>query len=138
MNMKTSKIIYLGELRTKMIHNKSSSTVITDAPTDNRGKGAAFSPTDLVASALGSCMLTIMGIKARDQNINIEGSYVEVQKSMKSAPRAISKIELYFYMQCTKKLSQGEKRQLEAVALACPVAKSIHPEVIQSTSFFWK
>ncbi len=136
--MKTSKVIYLGELRTIMTHNKSSTELITDAPTDNRGRGESFSPTDLVATALGSCMLTIMGIKAEDQNINIEGSYVEVQKTMKSNPRAIAKIELNFCMQCAKKLSSSEKKQLEAVALACPVAKSIHPDIIQSATFFWK
>ena len=88
----TSKVIYKGALRTEATHIRSGNTIITDAPTDNKGKGEAFSPTDLVATALASCMLTIMGIKANESNINIEGASAEVKKIMATGPRRIAQV----------------------------------------------
>ena len=87
----TSKVIYQGGLRTQATHLRSGNTIITDAPVDNKGKGEAFSPTDLVATALASCMLTIMGIKADDMNVNIEGTTAEVEKIMGAEPRKIGR-----------------------------------------------
>ncbi len=136
--MKTSNVIYLGQLRAKMTHNKSSSTVITDAPTDNQGKGEAFSPTDIVATALASCMLTIMGIKAQDKKWNIEGSSVQINKIMASNPRRIQKIELDIHMMCATNLLKKEKHLLETAARNCPVAKSLHPDIIQQVTFYWE
>ena len=90
----TSKITYLGDLRTSSEHINSGSKIITDAPLDNHGKGEAFSPTDLVANALGCCIITIMAIKAKDMNVNLVGSTAEVTKTMQAEPRRIAKILL--------------------------------------------
>ncbi len=134
--MATAKIQYQGNLRTEATHLKSSSTLITDAPTDNNGKGEAFSPTDLVATALSSCMITIMGIKARDKGIDITGIKSEMTKVMASSPRRISEIIVTLRMPPVD-ISDSDKKLLEAVAKACPVAQSIHPDIKQTISFFW-
>jgi len=134
--MATAKIQYQGNLRTEATHLKSSSTLITDAPTDNNGKGEAFSPTDLVATALSSCMITIMGIKARDKGINITGIKSEMTKVMGSNPRRISEIIVTLRMPSVD-ISDRDKKLLETVAKACPVAQSIHPDIKQTISFFW-
>lgn len=134
--MATAKIQYQGNLRTEAIHLKSSSVLITDAPTDNNGKGEAFSPTDLVATALSSCMITIMGIKARDKGIDITGIKSEMTKVMASNPRRISEIIVALHMPKVD-ISDRDKSLLESVAKACPVAQSIHPEIKQTISFFW-
>ncbi len=134
--MKTSKVTYLGELRTEMIHNKSSTVIISDAPTDNQGKGEAFSPTDLVATVLGSCMLTIMGIKARDKKWDISNSYMDITKIMASNPRRIEAIKIEMYMNHPD-LNSKEIKILEAAAKACPVAQSIHPDILQEVTFIW-
>src|SRR5688500_16527646 len=94
----TSKVTYLGDLRTSSVHLQSGSELISDAPADNNGKGEAFSPTDTVANALASCMMTVMGIKARDLNIDLTGSTASVTKHMQAEPRKISKIEVVFDM----------------------------------------
>src|SRR5688572_6221382 len=94
----TSKVTYLGELRTSSIHIESGTEILSDAPKDNQGKGEAFSPTDTVANALGSCMLSIMGIKARDMGIKLEGSTAEVTKTMAADPRRIAAIKVVFHM----------------------------------------
>src|SRR5580765_6730244 len=96
--MATSRITYLGDLRTENVHEKSGVKIITDAPPDNQGKGEAFSPTDLLAASLGSCMLTIMGIKARTNGWNIEGAKIKVTKVMASDPRRVSEIHIEFDM----------------------------------------
>ncbi len=134
--MATAKIQYQGNLRTEATHLKSSSTLITDAPTDNNGKGEAFSPTDLVATALSSCMITIMGIKARDKGIDITGIKSEMTKVMGSNPRRISEIIVTLRMPSVD-ISDRDKKLLETVAKACPVAQSIHPDIKQTISFFW-
>lgn len=134
--MATAKIQYQGNLRTEAIHLKSSSVLITDAPTDNNGKGEAFSPTDLVATALSSCMITIMGIKARDKGIDITGIKSEMTKVMASNPRRIAEVIVTLHMPKVD-ISDRDKALLESVAKACPVAQSIHPDIKQTISFFW-
>jgi len=132
----TSKAVYLGELRVEATHLKSGETMITDAPTDNNGKGAAFSPTDTVATGLATCMLTIMGIRAGKKNINIQGATAEITKTMASNPRRISKIEITITM---PKIGIEENFQelLEMAAQSCPVAQSLHPDIEQVVDFVW-
>jgi len=127
--MPTSSVVYQGNLRTECTHIKSNSSIITDAPTDNNGKGEAFSPTDLVATALGSCMLTIMGISARNHDINIEGAEVSITKTMSSNPRRISKLEATMTFPDGMSYSDKEKKILTAAANGCPVHQSIHPDI---------
>jgi uncharacterized OsmC-like protein len=128
------KSSYLGELRTEDIHIKSSNRIITDAPTDNHGKGEAFSPTDLVCAALSSCMMTIMGIRARKHGIELEGLQADVTKVMSSNPRQISKISIQFRLESTN-ATTDQIRMLKEAALSCPVALSINPSIEQDVSF---
>ena len=125
---------YVGELRTESTHLKSSNVIITDAPTDNNGKGDAFSPTDLVASALCSCMTTVMGICAEKNNFELPVSTAYVTKIMESYPRRISKIiiEINFNK---NNLSDQQKEKLVAVAKGCPVAQSLSSDLIQEVNF---
>jgi uncharacterized OsmC-like protein len=132
--MKTSKIIYQGNLRTEAIHLKSSKTVITDAPVDNNGKGDAFSPTDLLATSLGCCMVTIMGIIAERNEIKIEGTEIEITKIMESNPRRVSEIIVEFKMPANN-YSDKEKLLLENAARTCPVAESLKAELKQTVIF---
>nr|WP_319271100.1 OsmC family protein [uncultured Draconibacterium sp.] len=134
--MTTIKTIYLGELRTENEHLQSGNIVITDAPTDNRGKGEYFSPTDLLATALGSCIMTIMGIKARDNGIDIEGTQVDVTKIMASDPRRVSEVVVEFTFPA-KNYTDEEKRLVESVAGVSPVPLSLHPDLIQTIKFNW-
>ena len=131
----TSKVTYLGGLRTEAQHLASQEIIITDAPKDNQGKGEAFSPTDLVATALASCMITIMGIKARDLGINLTGTQAEITKIMGTEPRRISALQI----QLTFNSSFDSKTQtlLERAALTCPVAHSLHPDIRQEVLFIW-
>lgn len=131
----TSKVTYTGGLRTKSVHLQSGTEIITDAPTDNNGKGEAFSPTDMVANSLATCMFTIMGIKANQMDINFDGSTASVTKIMQSEPRMISKIIVAFDM----KLRADEKTKtiLERAALNCPVYLSLHPDIQKEVSFNW-
>ena len=131
----TSKVIYKGYLRTEATHIQSGSTIITDAPSDNKGKGEAFSPTDLVATALASCMLTIMGIKADEIDINIEGASAKVKKIMAAGPRRIAQviIDVNIPIQADDKT----KNILEKVALTCPVEKSLTDSMIRDVKFIW-
>lgn len=131
----TSKVNYLGDLRTSAIHIASDENIITDAPIDNQGKGEAFSPTDTVATALASCLLTIMGIKARDLNIDITKTSADVTKVMASNPRRISEIEIT--VNFTKSYDQRIKKILEKAALTCPVSNSLHPDLKQNILFNW-
>ena len=132
----TSKVTYQGNLRTAAVHLKSAVEIITDAPTDNNGKGAAFSPTDLVATALASCLITIMGIKANTMEVDITGAAAEVIKVMDANPRRISEIKIEVTMP-QKNYSDKDKKILEAAARACPVAQSLHPNTIQTINFNW-
>jgi putative redox protein len=132
--MKTSKITYTGNLRTEAIHLQSGSTIITDAPTDNNGKGEAFSPTDLLSTSLGCCMLTIMGIVAERHNIKIEGTTVEITKKMEANPRRVGEIIVEFTMP-KNSYSDKDKELLEHTARTCPVAKSLSQELKQTVIF---
>jgi putative redox protein len=131
----TSKITYLGELRTSSIHLQSGSEILSDAPLDNNGRGEAFSPTDTVANALGSCMLTVMGIKAREMNVDMAGTTAEVTKTMQAQPRKIAKIDVVFHM----KTDADEKTRtiLERTAFTCPVHLSLHPDIEKNIVFNW-
>lgn len=132
----TSKVIYEGKLRTKMTHLYSGTEVLTDAPLDNQGLAQAFSPTDLVATALASCMISIMGIKARDMNVNIDGTEADVTKVMASDPRRISQVKVVIRFP-KGNYSDKEKTILENAARTCPVAKSLHTDIIQDVTFEW-
>lgn len=133
----TSTVIYEGELRTVALHMSSGTRIETDAPTDNQGKGERFSPSDLVATALGSCMLTIMGMKARDLNIDLKGTRIEIQKQMKADPRRISGISLTFHLPEQLQLSEKNKLILQRAADTCPVFYSIHPDIDVQVNFNW-
>lgn len=128
------EIVYEGSLRTSARHGPSGASLSTDAPKDNEGRGEAFSPTDLVAAALGSCMLTIMGIAARRKGLALEGARVVVEKHMAADPvRRIGTLEVGFEMPCG--LSAEDRQALERAALACPVHRSLHPDVRIPVSF---
>ncbi len=132
----TSKVIYQGALRTSAQHLKSSNTIFTDAPTDNNGKGEAFSPTDLVATALASCLMTIMGIKASQLDVNIDGASANIEKIMASDPRRIAKVVINIHMPDVS-YSKKTKKILEGAARTCPVAYSLHPDIEQELIFHW-
>lgn len=134
--MATSSVTYKGELRTVAVHLKSGNKIITDAPTDNNGKGEAFSPTDTVATALASCMLTIMGIKAAAKNITIEGAKAEVTKTMGVNPRRITKIDVIVTLPFA--FDDVTKKILEKAALTCPVYHSLHTDIEKNIIFNWK
>lgn len=134
--MTTIKTVYLGELRTENEHIQSGNKVITDAPIDNQGKGEYFSPTDLLATALGSCIMTIMGIKARDNEIDIEGTQVEVTKIMASDPRRVAEVIVEFTFP-DRSYSLEEKNIIESVAGISPVPLSLHPDLKQTIRFNW-
>ena len=131
----TSKVVYLGDLRTECTHQKSGDAFITDAPTDNNGKGLAFSPTDTVATGLASCMMTVMGIKARDMDVDMSGASAEVTKTMASNPRRISKIEVI--MDLPFKADDKTKKILENTGRTCPVLQSLHPDIEKEITFKW-
>ena len=133
----TSEIIYKGALRTEAKHLQSNTVIETDAPTDNQGKGERFSPSDLLATSLGSCMLTIMGIKARDMNVDLSQTKLSVQKFMLSDPRRVGKVRIEFELPSLQ-LNNKQKQILENAARTCPVAKSIHPDIEMETVFNWQ
>jgi uncharacterized OsmC-like protein len=132
----TSKVTYLGDLRTSSIHLQSGTEIVSDAPVDNQGKGEAFSPTDTVANALASCMMTVMGIKSRDMDVDLKGSTAEVTKVMNGEPRRIRAIEIAFDMVGTT--DQKNKTILERTAMTCPVFLSLNAEIEKRITFRWK
>ncbi len=131
----TSRVTYTGELRTRCVHLRSGDEFITDAPVDNNGLGQAFSPTDTVATGLASCMLTMMGIKARDMEVDLKKSYAEVTKHMAADPRRISQIDIELYMPAT--ITEKHKKILEHTARTCPVIFSLHPDIKKEIVFHW-
>lgn len=133
----TSQIIYKGTLRTEAKHLQSGTTIETDAPTDNQGKGERFSPTDLLATCLGSCMLTIMGIKARDMNVDLTNTKIDITKMMKAEPRRVGGIQVNFHFPQNLQLDDKQKTILERAALTCPVAQSINPNIELDIQFNW-
>ena len=134
----TSQIIYKGELRTNATHIQSGTVIETDAPTDNQGKGERFSPTDLVAVALGTCMITTMGIKARTMDIVLDGTRLEVTKIMVSDPRRIGKIIVHLFFPENLTIDDKQKDLLERTARTCPVERTLHPDVELDMQFFWE
>ncbi|MFT4032848.1 MAG: OsmC family protein [Siphonobacter sp.] len=136
--MATAHTIYLGELRTQATHLQSGNQIITDAPVDNQGKGEAFSPTDLVATALGSCMLTIMGIVAEREGIELKGTELDVTKGMAANPRRINRVEVNLTVKTPVALTEEQQKKLENAAHTCPVAKSLHPDIEQAVTFNWQ
>tara|TARA_R110002012_G_scaffold66084_3_gene172968 strand:- start:49 stop:453 length:405 start_codon:yes stop_codon:yes gene_type:complete len=132
----TSKVTYLGGLRTTCEHLKSGNSFITDAPTDNNGKGEAFSPTDTVATALASCMLTVMGIKAESlEGVNLEGSVALINKIMSANPRRITRIEIQLDLKGVA--ADKDRKILENTANTCPVHNSLHPDIEKEIHFNW-
>jgi putative redox protein len=126
----TSTIVYNGQLRTTCTHLRSGNNFETDAPVDNNGKGERFSPTDLMATSLGTCMLTVMGIKARNLGFDLDGMEIEVEKIMKAEPRRVGGINLFFHIPGNlTKIEEQTKKLLKRIAETCPVMKSIHPDI---------
>lgn len=129
----TSTIRYLGDLRTEAKHIQSDSFISTDAPVDNNGMGSLFSPTDLAATSLASCMLTVMGIAAKTSGLDFQNITASVKKVMESGPRRIS--EIHVVVEVKHNWSEKEKSRMQHVALNCPVAKSLHPSIQQVVDF---
>jgi len=134
--MSTSKVVYKGDIRTESTHLQSRTVILTDGPTDNHGKGEAFSPTDMVANSLATCMLSIMGIKANAMNVNIDGSTADVTKIMQTEPRMISEIVVVLDMQGVD--DEKSRIILERSAMTCPVFLSLHPDIKKIVSFNWR
>ncbi len=132
--MDTAHIKYLGGLRTEAVHLRSGEKIITDAPLDNHGKGAAFSPTDLMSTSLACCMMTLMGIAAESKNIPLNGLQARVVKHMAAGPRRVERIELHFELD-GKELDERQRSILEHAARTCPVAMSLREDLVQEVSF---
>ena len=132
----TASIIYKGNLRCEAEHLQSKSTMETDAPTDNRGKGERFSPTDLLCVSLATCMLTTMGIKATDMNVDITGAKADVTKHMASDPRRVAKVEVSISLPANG--DEKERLILEKTGNNCPVAKSINPNIELVLNYTWE
>ena len=133
----TSQIIYEGDLRTSATHLQSGTVIETDAPTDNQGKGEKFSPTDLMATALGTCMITTLAIKARTMDIQLDGTLLEITKIMVSDPRRIGKIIVHLFFPPELLLDEKQKDILERTARTCPVERTLHPDVELDMQFNW-
>jgi putative redox protein len=133
----TSSVVYEGDLRTVATHLRSGSQIETDAPIDNKGKGERFSPSDLVATALGSCMMTIMGIKAKDLDLDLTNVKIEVEKIMQADPRRIGGINLTFHFPEGFAADEKQRVILERAAHTCPVIYSIHPDIVVNAKFNW-
>jgi uncharacterized OsmC-like protein len=134
----TSTVVYDGNLRTVCQHLRSGSTIETDAPVDNNGKGERFSPSDLVATALGSCMLTIMGMRAVEMDVDLKGTKIEVEKIMKTDPRRIGALNLTFHFPETLVLTERQRFILQKAADTCPVKYSINTDIDLNVNFNWK
>lgn len=131
------RIDYEGQLRCAAMHMPSSAKLSTDAPVDNNGRGEAFSPTDLVATALGSCMATVMGIAAKNKGMELRGMRIAVEKHMsEDLPRRVSKINVEIFMPIPE--NHPERRILQGAALSCPVQHSIHPEIEVDIKWHWQ
>ena len=130
------KVIYAGKLHCDLEHGPSKSHIQTDAPKDNQGNGAAFSPTDLLASAFASCIVTTMAIYARNHAIYFENARAEVTKIMTANPRKVGEVKVDIYMP-NHTYSEKEKSGLEHIAHTCPVARSLHPDLLQNVKFFY-
>ena len=134
--MATSTVTYTTDLRTKATHLLSGNTIITDAPPDNQGKGDAFSPTDLLATSLACCMLTIMGISAREHGFSIDGTKAEVTKVMYAEPRRVGEVHIILSFPHNR-YSDKERKIIEKAAYTCPVSQSLHPDLKQEIKFLF-
>jgi len=133
----TATILYQGNLRCHATHLQSNSVIETDAPTDNRGKGENFSPTDLVCTALATCIITTMAMKATDMGIELKETTVAVQKHMAAEPRRIAKIGVVITFPKSLGLEEKDKTILQRVGDNCPVVKSLHPDIVIDTTYHW-
>jgi uncharacterized OsmC-like protein len=133
----TATIEYLGNLRCECTHLQSGSIIETDAPTDNRGKGERFSPTDTVCVALATCIITTIGIKAQSMDLDLAGSKLEVTKHMISDPRRIGRIDIKLILRSATEISDRDKEVLQRVGNQCPVARSLHPDVEKKIEYTW-
>ena len=129
--------IYKGNLRNEVTHLQSGTKILTDAPLDNHGKGESFSPTDLLASSLSCCMLTIMGISAQSYGFTLEGTKVETEKIMGTDPRRVVEIKIDFHFPEGSNFTPQQKRIIESAAKTCPVANSLHPDLKKTINFNW-
>lgn len=132
--MVTSKVVYIGQLSTSATHQKSGTEITTDAPTDNNGLGRTFSPTDLMATSLASCMLTIMGIRANESDFDISETTADVTKVMASNPRRVAEVKVDLKIK-DRNLTDTQKKVLEKAAQTCPVALSLSETLKQTVSF---
>jgi putative redox protein len=133
----TATVLYKGDLRCECTHLQSGTVIETDAPTDNKGKGERFSPTDTVCVALATCVITTMGIKANDMNIDLAGTSINVTKHMIAEPRRIGKIDVILNFPATLQLEEKDKTILQRVGDNCPVAKSLHPDLVVTIAYHW-
>lgn len=134
--MTTSTIEYLGELRTRITHTRSGQQFFTDAPPDNLGKGEAISPTDLLATSLGACAVTIIGIAANAHGFNIDGTKINITKIMAAAPRRVSEVVVEFYFP-KNDYTEKQKTIIRQSALTCPVFQSLHPDLKKNLEFYF-
>lgn len=132
--MSNFEVIYQGELRAKAEHLQSGTIIFTDAPLDNHGKGEAFSPTDLLATSLGTCMITVMGIEANKLNLDLIGSKLSITKTMGTMPRRVIAVDINFEIP-DRNFTEIQKSKLIEIGLNCPVAKSLHPDLKQNIQF---
>lgn len=130
--MATSRVIYTGDLRTTAIHLKSGQQIITDAPTDNQGKGEAFSPTDLLATSLGICAITVVGIAAQTHGFSIDGTEIAITKIMADSPRRVGEVVVEFHFPAIQ-YSDKQKEIIRRTIKTCPVSLSLHPDLKQTT-----
>ena len=134
----TSTVVYKGLLRTELTHLQSGTVIENDAPTDNKGKGERFSPTDMLATSYGSCMITTMAIRAADMNLNFDGTKIEITKIMSSdAPRRVIGIKADLFFTKLFEATDEQKEQLVRIARTCPVEKSLHPDIKLEVGFNW-
>ncbi len=134
----TSTVVYKGDLRTELTHLQSGTIIENDAPTDNHGKGERFSPTDMLATSLGSCMITTMAIRAADMNLNFNGTKIEITKIMSTdAPRRVTAIKAHLFFTQDFTATDEQKEQLIRIARSCPVEKSLHPNISLDVVFNW-
>jgi putative redox protein len=133
----TASVVYKGELRCECTHLQSGTVIETDAPTDNKGKGQRFSPTDTICVGLATCVITTMGIKANDMNIDLAGTSIDVTKHMLQDPRRIGKIDVILHFPSTLQLDGKDKVILQRVGDTCPVTRSLHPDLVVNIEYHW-
>jgi uncharacterized OsmC-like protein len=133
----TATIIYTGQLRCSATHNQSGTVIETDAPTDNRGRGERFSPTDLLCVSLGTCIITTMGMKAIDMGVDLNGTILQVQKHMLADPRRVGSIDITLGFPASLQLAEKDRTILQRVGDNCPVQKSIHPDIKTRVVYNW-